>query len=59
MLKILPEISNSTKKKDPLRSDISAFLLKRIFSAMLVGFVNFVNTMPAIQAYKRVYEKKL
>ena len=33
--------------------EISALLLKSIVSALFVGFVNFANTMPAKQAFRK------
>jgi len=39
-----------TRKSDEFLRVMSAFLLKRIVSALIVGFVNFAKTIPAMQA---------
>ena len=40
-----------TRNKDPFLKVIKAFLLNRIVSARMVGFVNLAKTIPAIHAY--------
>jgi hypothetical protein len=42
-----------TRKREEFLRVMSAFLLKRIVSALIVGFVNFAKTIPAMQACKK------
>ena len=43
-----------TRYMEPFLTVIKAFFEKRMVSALMVGLVNLANTIPAMQAWKKI-----